>query len=78
MTDEAPKILPYVQQLLDELEAEGIVARTGEMRRDDKTGKLSPVYVLTPKGIKQVEQLGRMLALADGEFAPLCGQDHAR
>ena len=38
-----------MQELLAELEAEGVVKKTGEMRANPKTGKLAPVYVLVPR-----------------------------
>ena len=37
------------QILLAELEAEGIVKKTGEMFANPKTGELSPLYVLVPR-----------------------------
>jgi hypothetical protein len=37
-----------IQSLLDELEAEGVVVRTGELRPSSK-GELQPVFVLSPK-----------------------------
>ena len=38
-----------MQQLLAELEAEGIVKKTGEMFTNPKTGELAPLYVLVPR-----------------------------
>ena len=50
------------QQLLDELEAKGILVRNGKMQRG-RSGKLHPVYVLAPKYAQNIE------AAAPSEFA---------
>ena len=38
-----------MQELLAELEAEGIIKKTGEMHTNPKTGELAPLYVLVPR-----------------------------
>jgi hypothetical protein len=44
-----PKPRSRTQRLLDDLEAQGIVARTGQHRFNSR-GELCPVYQLTPAG----------------------------
>jgi DNA-binding PadR family transcriptional regulator len=39
----------YTQELFDDLERAGIIAKTGELRFDSK-GRLQPVYALTELG----------------------------
>jgi hypothetical protein len=41
-----------VQELLAEMERDGIIERTGEMRPNNK-GELEPAYVLTPEYAKR-------------------------
>ena len=37
-----------MQELLEEMEREGLVERTGEMRENPETGEPRPTYVLVP------------------------------
>jgi DNA-binding PadR family transcriptional regulator len=42
-----------IRAAMASLEADGILERTGEFRRNPKTGELRPVYRLTEKGKSQ-------------------------
>jgi hypothetical protein len=44
--------MSLTQTLLNEMERDGVVVRTGEMR-PASTGELQPVYVLTPEYAKR-------------------------
>jgi hypothetical protein len=50
-----------IQSLLDELEHDGVVVRTGELRPNSE-GEPQPVYVLTPE---HAERFGSENAVAD-------------
>jgi hypothetical protein len=54
---------PIHARAFAELEAEGLITKSGRFRRSPKTGEMQPVYIVTEKGKREFEErMARELA----------------